>query len=384
MDLKISNINLNDLVSYCIFPNSFIRNGRLTPQQKILFEILCSYDYIGNNGDRKGYCDPTLNTLSKEMGLTVRSVQVHLKRLVEKGLVSIIYRTSCSTGGRSNIYVLNILPGLSRADIARIAKARDIQIKNLISGLNTIRVKTVDGIKDISPEEFDLQFITTGCKSSEVIEGEIMSPEEIISDEEEAKVNSSELTVSKETKMPSYDIIPLEIKEDTNQEIKQEVKQKFTFKKIALPPRDTSSKPKVDGNTAVQRIIDRDFTKIKPIDICKYFKYRYKQEYNEIYFIDRIKDSVAIKTRLKEIEISKLVNLIDFFIEKYKDLFYSPDYKRPKIYMLNISWLMNKLMENYDYSCKQYQKYNSGKIEDTIVEHPSPIKKENIVGKVVF
>lgn len=384
MDLKISNINLNDLVSYCIFPNSFIRNGRLTPQQKILFEILCSYDYIGDNGDRKGYCDPTLNTLSKEMGLTVRSVQVHLKRLVEKGLVSIIYRTSCSTGGRSNIYVLNILPGLSRADIARIAKARDIQIKNLISGLNTIRVKTVDGIKDISPEEFDLQFITTGCKSSEVIEGEIMKPEEIISDEEEAKVNSKELSVSEETEMPSYNIVPVELNEDTTQKVKEEVKQKFSFKKIALPPRDKSSKNNISENNAVQRIVNRDFTKIKPIDICKYFKYKYKQEYNEIYFIDRIKDSVAIKTRLKEIEISKLVNLIDFFIEKYKDLFYSDNYKRPKIYMLNISWLMNKLMENYDYSCKQYQKYSSGKIEEGVVEHPVSIKKEDIVGKVVF
>ena len=86
-----SNMSFEDLIPYCIFPNSFIRNGKIPPQQKVLFEILCSYDHVGSDGKRKGWCEPSLDKIAEQMGLKKRAVQTHLKRLVEAGMVVIVY-----------------------------------------------------------------------------------------------------------------------------------------------------------------------------------------------------------------------------------------------------------------------------------------------------
>ena len=133
------------------------------------------------------------------MGLSKRQVQVYLKRLVEKGFVTIIYRNNTlETDCRSSIYVLNILPGLSEADRKRIASTRTIGIKNKISGLNIIKVQTSKGMMYTSQEEFDLEYLVTGKRSSCVIEGEI-------GEVEIDKENTAEVEIDKENTVEEFD-----------------------------------------------------------------------------------------------------------------------------------------------------------------------------------
>lgn len=366
LDNKISNINFEDLVPYCIFPNSFIRNGKIPPQQKVLFEILCSYDFMDKEGKRKGWCDPSLDTISGQMGLKKRAVQVHLKRLVEGGLVTVIYRNNATEGHRSSIYVLNILPGLSDADLKRIALTRNLDIKHLVSGLNTIKVQTSEGMKDIANEEFDLQYIVTGQRASEIIEGEIATPEDIISDDEEADVSVFE-----------REGLTNELKND-NKNTKQEVQDneddiKISFKKstVVINPSERRKQVKSEefnSKDAVSRMLAGNYDDLKPLDYCKYFKHKYEIKYpTEKLIIDRIKDTVAIKNRLKDMEPEVLVQVLEYYIENYHRLFYTNEYRRPKIYQLGIAWVFNKLLENFYYAQKS-------KIDET----PQEIKTEEV------
>lgn len=309
-----SNIDLTDYIPFCVFPNSFIRNGKLSSNVKVLFEILCSYDHLDGDGKRKGWCSPALDTVAEQMGLEKRSVQNHLKKLVELGMVTIIYRNTQATSNepRTSIYVLNILPGLSEVDLKRIAHTRNIEIKHIISGLNTIKVQTTNGIQTINREEFDLQYLVTGEHSSDVIDGEL----------------DENTDTEKDTKQTT---------DDDNIE--------FEFKPYT--PKAKRKEAKCDDPDPIVRILKGDYSNLKPIDLCKYFKHCYELQYpGQIYMIDRYKDPSTLQAKFAELE--NLPELIEFFVRRYKDMFYSKDYPKPQIYQLSIAWIMNKLIDSFN------------------------------------
>ena len=316
------NIDLNDyeqLISCCVFPNSFIRNGTLKPHEKVLFEILCSYDFLNSDGERKGWCDVGLDRVAEEMGLSKRQVQVYLKRLVEKGFVTIIYRNNTlETDRRSSIYVLNILPGLSEADRKRIASTRTIGIKNKISGLNIIKVQTSKGMVYISPEEFDLEYLVTGKRSSCVIEGEI-----------------GEVEIDKENTVEEFSDLKI-----------------TTGRKVVDPEslkRNNSKDPGYYSDDPVVRILSGNYKDLKPMDICKYFGFVYKQVYpnDPPYVVSKKIEIPHIKRRLSQVDTDVLIGMIKFFIENYDRLFKSENYLRPRIWAIGTDWIWQKLSEHY-------------------------------------
>lgn len=326
-----SNIDLNDfeqLISCCVFPNSFIRNGKITAQEKVLFEILCSYDFLDCHGERKGWCDVGLERVADEIGLSKRQVQIHLKRLVEKGFVTIIYRNCNTTSGtdrRSSIYILNILPGLSESDRTRIASTRTIEIKNKISGLNTIKVQTSKGMEYIAPEEFDLEYLVTGRRSSQVFEGEIGEVE--IEDEETAKP-TTKTTIEDD-----------EFRITTGRKIVDPAKLK---KKDVKDPSYYSEDP-------VVRMMSGNYSDLKPIDMCNYFGTLYKQTYpnDPPYILSRKLEIPHIKRRIEQVGEETLAEMIKYFIENYDRLFKNERFPRPAVYSLGADWIWKKLSEHY-------------------------------------
>lgn len=312
----LSNINFDNLIPYCIFPNSFLRNGKIPPQEKVLFEILCSYDFLDRDGNRKGWCEVGLDTVAEQMGLEKRMIQIHLNRLIEKGFVTVVYRNTNPryTGDpRSSIYILNILPGLSQADIQRIVSTMTITIKHKISGLNTIRVKTSRGIEYVpTSEEFDLEYLITGNRSSEVIDN--------ITDE------------NTET--------PTKADEDI-----------FTFKPAdkTTPTQKTTPEPNINDPDPIIRILMGNYNTVDVKDVCKYFSYVYSQVYttDPTYMVDRIKDSSQVKLMIGKVGINNFIPMMEFFIRQYQKLFANTQYPRPKIFQLGITWIWNKLSDEY-------------------------------------
>jgi hypothetical protein len=310
----LSNINFDNLIPYCIFPNSFIRNGKIPPQEKVLFEILCSYDHLSKDGNRKGWCEVGLDTVAEQMGLEKRMVQIHLNRLIEKGFVTVVYRNTNPryTGDpRSSIYILNILPGLSEADIKRIVSTMTVTIKHKISGLNTIRVKTSRGVEYIpSAEEFDLEYLITGNRSSEVLDD--------IADEETPKTEKEE------------DI--------------------FTFKANDKPSQAKSNpEPNINDPDPIVRILMGNYNTVDVKDICKYFSYVYRQAYpiDPEYLIDRTKDSAQVKLMLGKVKVDTFIPMMEFFVRNYDRMFANSNYPRPKIFQMGITWIWNKLSDEF-------------------------------------
>jgi DNA-binding transcriptional ArsR family regulator len=350
----VSNINFDNLIQYCIFPNSFIRNGKLPAQQKVLFEIFCTYDHLDGNGTRKGWCSPSLDKVAEQIGLSKRAVQVHLKRLVEAGMIVIVYRNNEIVPGspKSSIYILNILPGVSEADRKRIAAARTIEIKHLISGLSTIKIQTVTGMQYISEEEFDLECIVTGQRSSTVMDGEIADPEDIISKVDENKTSTT-----------------AELNRFTGEQLKAESKvaedDVFSFKKNTTPKRD---KIGFNSEDVICRIGAGNYKGVTNKNICAYYKHLFEISYpGEKYIVDYIKETGIIGARLKTWDIDVLIPMIEFFIQRYDKLFCTTEYPRPRLYQLSIAWIINKLNE-------QFSRAEKAKVE---MEEPIPFQTAN-------
>lgn len=318
-----SNMTINDLLPYCIFPNSFIRNSKISPQQKVLFEILCSYDHIQADGTRKGWCDPSLDVIAEQMGLKKRAVQIHLKRLVEAGLVVVIYRNTALTGPRSSVYVLNIIPGLSEADKQRIAATRNIEIRHIISGLNTVKVQTAKGMQYVSEEEFDLEYLVTGKRSLEptehsvIIDGEIADPESIISKQEEKKVSQDEL----------HGI--------NNDNID------ISFKPLTKRNNTNNGYNSVDIN---ERIKAGNYTGVSAKEVCQYFKYLYEKKYKgEIYVYNQRSEVPLMRNQIDLHGLDVVIAMVECLIDKYEVLFYNSEYPRPQLYQFRLPWVINKL-----------------------------------------
>lgn len=390
-----SNMLFSDLIPYSVFPNSFIRNGKITPHQKVLFEILCSYDFVTSNGNRKGWCSVSLETISEQMGIEKRCVQYHLKALIKLGMVTVIYRNSQH---QSSIYILNILPGISEADRQRIAATRTTEVKNLISGLNTIKVQTSNGFRYVSEEEFDLQYLVTGERSSEIMEGEI--DDSYFEENTESDSNNTTRDMELYYNNNNIDIVsnsPNTVCATNNSSVfssandnsfrntnrkdnnadSQDKEINISFKKLSTPIEkvvNSSNVSNYNSKDPVERILSGNYRDLKPLDYCKYFKHKYELKYKlETLVIDRNKDATAIKNLLKEFEPNILIELIDFFIKKYDTLFANTDYPRPKIYQLNIKWILNKLLE-------QYYLQQEHKIENS----PPTEKTDNVVKSIIL
>jgi DNA-binding transcriptional ArsR family regulator len=323
-------MQINSLLEYSVFPNSFIRNNKLTPHQKILFEIFCSFDHIQEDGKRKGWCYPSLETISYNMGISIRAVQVHLKALVELGLITIVYRNNGSRSeDKSSVYVLNILPGISEEDRQKIAHTRNIEIKNLISGFNTIKINTTTGMQYISEEEFDLEYIVTGQRSSVVIDGEIQGTDsDVFKEDEEGFEGIS-----------------------------------FKQSRVKITP---------NKNTGIidelEKLKNGRYTVVSNDSVRNYFKFLYEQKYPG--FIYDIKSKTVqyedniISSRIREYGTEKFIVLMKHFIEHYERLFFNEKYPKPNIGMFNLAWIMNKLDVDYNQYITNQEKIDDYKISD--------------------
>jgi len=340
-----SNMTFSDLLTYCVFPNSFIRNGSLTIQERMLFEILCSYDHLDDDGSRKGWCCPSLDRLSKDLGLGVRAIQVHLKRLVKKSMITVVYRNNVPSAveGKSSIYILNILPGLSENDRKRIATIRDIEIKNLISGLNVIRVQTAEGFHNLATNEFDLHYLLTGEKTDTAfrVEGEVIdekSASRIISDEQEQKVSNKDL----------YGEGVCRYNESTTES--SEGDSTITFRPSSSSVRKGATD--CDSRTdPLSMIRAGKFVDIKEEHICQYFAELYQTSYEgEQYFSnvkETMKDQKILTKILETMEMEQLVPMIEFYVTHYKKLFHHTNHPRPRIRYLAVEWIFTNLIKAY-------------------------------------
>lgn len=333
-------MNLEDLIPYCIFPNSFIRNGKLPPQQKVLFEILCSYDHAGVDGTRKGWCNPSLDKVSEQMGLKKRAVQTHLKRLVEAGMIVVVYRNTLQFEGRTSLYILNILPGLSEPDLKRIALTRNIEIKHMLSGLNTIKVQTAKGIFDVAEEQFDLEFIITGNRSSTILQADdIASAEDIISSEEEGQVKDREL-YSFTGEQLKYKKVEMDSDDDMSG-------LSFSSRRVQKKEKGVNW----DSEDPIQRIKSGNYKNVTSREICVYFKYLFDKKYPGFPYIiewHNNKDMNIIMARLEKFDIPIFIPMMEHFIKIYDKVFYAPDYPRPGIWQFGQPWIINKLSADYE------------------------------------
>lgn len=353
-----SNMSFEDLIPYCIFPNSFIRNGKIPPQQKVLFEILCSYDHVGSDGKRKGWCEPSLDKIAEQMGLKKRAVQTHLKRLVEAGMVVIVYRNIIPDAGRTSLYILNILPGLSEADRKRIALTRNIEIKHKISGLNTIKVQTAKGMIDVSEKEFDLEYIITGNRSSTILEADgIVDPEEIISKAQESLIKDKEL----------YEFCGEQLKQKKAEINLDDDMEGLSFGRKIVMKKKTKG-PGWSSEDPIVRITAGNYDKVTPREICVYFKHLVEITYPGLPYIiewKNNKDPNIISNRLEQYDVDVFIPMMEHFIKNYERLFYDPKYPKPAIWHLSQTWIINKLSADFEKTMKTQEQM------DTVEERPT-------------
>lgn len=92
--------------------NDFLHSELLKPNERLIFI------YLKMHSDSKtGQSFPSLNTLSKETGLSKRTVQRGLDELQEKGIIRVAHRKS-EKGTQSNLYTIY--------DTAKIWNAKDV------------------------------------------------------------------------------------------------------------------------------------------------------------------------------------------------------------------------------------------------------------------
>jgi DNA-binding transcriptional ArsR family regulator len=331
----------------------------------VLFEILCSYDHAGADGTRKGWCNPSLDKVAEQMGLKKRAVQTHLKRLVEAGMVFVVYRNNQQFDGRTSLYILNILPGLNEVDLKRIAHTRNIEIKHMLSGLNTIKVQTAKGIFDVAEEQFDLEFIITGKRSSTILQADdIASAEDIISSAEEGQIKDKEL----------YGFTGDQLKANKN-----EVNSDDDMSGLSYSDRKVKKKsqgPGWNSEDMLERIKSGNYKDITSSEICVYFKYLYDKQYPRYPYIiewNNNKDVDTIRAKLEKFDIDVFIPMMEHFFKIYDKMFYAPEYPRPGIWQFNQSWIVNKLSADFDKT-----QVIDEKIE-TVEEKPNIKSKKTVI-----
>lgn len=313
-------MSIDKAIKTSTFFNSFIRNKNLSNNEKLLFEILCSYDI-----NKKGWCQVSVDRLSEDMQLTPQSTRNILNQLTKIGLVIIVY-TQNSGGLKTPIFVLNILYGISIADKQRLSQLRDSSIRNKISGLSFIKLKTHTGVKELSINDFNLELLVTGeigNITTEVIEGEL-----------------TENSNNRETVLTTKPMI----------------------KKIRNKTLDSDY-----NNTNIYvRIEHGNYTNVTAKILTEYFQHIYKKAYpGEVTVVDSMRDVSVINKKLKEFELDDVVKMIELLVYKYKDNFYTVKFPRPKLVILSYDWIFNSILnllysENDVYEAEQ--KYASPEI----------------------
>lgn len=80
---------------------------KFAPEAVSLFIYLCSYS------DDSGICFPSRTRLSRDMNVTVKTVDKYLSILIENGLITKTIRKDSGTGGnKSNLYQVEVLDSL--------------------------------------------------------------------------------------------------------------------------------------------------------------------------------------------------------------------------------------------------------------------------------
>lgn len=93
---------------YC----DFLESDALNYYQKIVFI------YLKKFADQKGQCYPSIRTLSRQSGISVKKIKETLKQLEEKGVISKTNRTRPDGGKSSNLYTVYDYGGMWRKEKA--------------------------------------------------------------------------------------------------------------------------------------------------------------------------------------------------------------------------------------------------------------------------
>lgn len=64
------------------------------------------YSYLLSCAGNKGYCWPSLDTISRKTGLSISTIQEHLKILEQRQLISKSHQRTGNSWGKNNVYTL--------------------------------------------------------------------------------------------------------------------------------------------------------------------------------------------------------------------------------------------------------------------------------------
>jgi DNA-binding transcriptional MocR family regulator len=76
-------------------------------QLDISTELIPTYCCLADYANKKGYCYPSMETLASTLNCSVRTIQRHIKELVEKGLIEIVQRRRIK--GKLSTYLYKIV-----------------------------------------------------------------------------------------------------------------------------------------------------------------------------------------------------------------------------------------------------------------------------------
>lgn len=108
MEVKLNTDQRPGILVYC----DFLESDVLNYYQKIVFI------YLKKFADQKGQCYPSIRTLSRQSGISVKKVKETLKQLEEKGVISKTNRTRPDGGKSSNLYTVYDCGGMWRKEKA--------------------------------------------------------------------------------------------------------------------------------------------------------------------------------------------------------------------------------------------------------------------------
>lgn len=108
MEVRLNTDQRPGIWVYC----DFLESDVLNYYQKIVFI------YLKKFADQKGQCYPSIRTLSRQSGISVKKVKETLKQLEEKGVISKANRTRPDGGKSSNLYTVYDYGGMWRKEKA--------------------------------------------------------------------------------------------------------------------------------------------------------------------------------------------------------------------------------------------------------------------------
>jgi hypothetical protein len=74
------------LVKFTQVPNVVLFCPSLSPSARVVYAVLASFDWL-ENGTRKGYVFPGIESVAQRVGLSSRQVKRHIRDLEKAGLI---------------------------------------------------------------------------------------------------------------------------------------------------------------------------------------------------------------------------------------------------------------------------------------------------------